>query len=303
MLDLRRLQMFRAVAAHRSFSKAALELRYTQSSISEGIATLERELGVTLLDRASRPVSLTPAGELVRSHADGLLGHARAVQEDLATLATGDTGTLRLAGFYTAWSTFLPAATADFTRGRPNVRLELSQSDPTEAQQRLRAGELDLAVIYRFDDVDPATDRDARLISTHVGHDAYALAVPTAHPLAGKRRLRVSDLADAHWCSAPRDSPATLRLTEFCREHGDFTPHLDYPTHDVAMAQPLIAAGLAVALLPSLELARPRPGVTVCALPHTPPGRNVWCLQPATRTLPPTNTMVDAIVRAAAAYL
>jgi DNA-binding transcriptional LysR family regulator len=56
----------------------------------------------------------------------------------------------------------------------------------------------------------------------------------------------------AGWCTAPHGSPATLLLQQFCREHRGFEPNVDYPTEDVAMAQPLIAAGLAVALLPSL---------------------------------------------------
>jgi DNA-binding transcriptional LysR family regulator len=65
------------------------------------------------------------------------------------------------------------------------------------------------------------------------------------------------------------------------------------------MAQPLIAAGLAVALLPALELARPHPGVTVRELPHAPPGRDIWCVQPANRRLPAASAMLDALARAA----
>src|SRR5919204_3187638 len=103
MIDLRRLQMFHAVATRRSFSAAALELSYTQSSVSEGVAVLERELGVTLLDRSSRPVAVTPAGEAILAHAEALLGQAAAIESDLVALSSGDSGVLRLAGFYTAW--------------------------------------------------------------------------------------------------------------------------------------------------------------------------------------------------------
>ena len=98
MLDLQRLQTFRKVATLRSFSAAALELSYTQSSVSESVATLERELGVTLLDRSSRPVRLTPSGELVLAHAETLLTEATAIQTDLAALTRGDVGRLRLGG-------------------------------------------------------------------------------------------------------------------------------------------------------------------------------------------------------------
>jgi len=302
MLDLQRLRIFQAVANRRSFSAAALELSYTQSSVSEAVAALERELGVTLLDRSSRPVGLTPAGDVVLGHAEALLGQADAIESDLGALTSGDMGRVRLAGFYTAWATFLPDAIAEFARSRSGVRLELEQLDPPEALRRLRTGELDLAVIYRFEPGDPADDRDSRLISTHLVHDPYALALPADGPLARKRRLEVEDLAKASWCTAPPGSSATRLLQRFCQDHGGFDPKLDYPTDDVAMAQPLIAAGLAVALLPWLNLARPHPGVAVRDLPHTPPGRDVWCVRPASRRLPAALPLVEALARAAARF-
>ena len=166
----------------------------------------------------------------------------------------------------------------------------------------MRAGEIDLAVIYRFEAGDPAEDPDSRLISTHLAHDPYALAVPASSRLARKRRLKVDDLAWASWCTAPPGTTATLLLQQFCREHDGFEPKLDYPTEGVAMAQPLIAAGLAVSLLPSLNLARPHPGVAVRELPIVPPGRDVWCVRPAGRRLPAALPMLEALARAAARY-
>jgi DNA-binding transcriptional LysR family regulator len=298
MLDLQRLQIFRRVATLRSFSAAALELSYTQSSVSEAVATLERELGVTLLDRSSRPVRLSPSGEVVLAHAEALIAQAAAVEADLSALTSGDVGRLRLAGFYTAWSTFLPAAVADFSSAHPRVQLKLEQLDPPAALRRLRAGELDLAVIYRFQPGDPADDPEARQGSTCLAHDPYALALPATSPLARKGRLEVADLADASWCSAPLGSPQAVLLQQFCRERGGFEPKLEYPTEDVAMAQPLIAAGLAVALLPSLNLAPPHPGVTVRQLPDAPPGRDVWCVRPAHQRLPAATEMISALARA-----
>ncbi len=298
MLDLQRLQIFRKVATLRSFSAAALELSYTQSSVSGAVATLERELRVTLLDRSSRPVRLTPSGEVVLAHAEALTAQAAAIEADLLALTSGNTGRLRLAGFYTAWSTFLPAAVADFTHAHPGVQLELDQLDPPAALRQLRAGELDIAVVYRFDPGDPADDPDARVSSTYLAHDPYTLAVPATSPLARMGRLKVADLAKTSWVSAPLGSPASVLLQQFCREHGGFEPRLQYPTDDVAMAQPLIAAGLAVAMLPSLNLAQPHPGVTVRKLPDAPPGRNLWCLRPAHQRLPAANAMAKALTRA-----
>jgi DNA-binding transcriptional LysR family regulator len=271
MLDLRRLRIFHAVATRRSFAAAATALSYTQSSVSEAVLTLERELGVTLLDRSTRPTRLTPAGEVVLTHAETLLGRLAAIEEDVAALSSGESGRLRLAGFHTAWSTFLPAAIAAFSRARPGVTLELEQLDPLAAIRQLRAGELDLAVIYSFDEADPAEDPEGRLISTMLSIDRYALALPARGRLARRRPLRIADLAEARWCTPPPHGAAlTEQVRLMCREHGGFEPRLDYPTEDVAMAQPLVAAGLAVALLPELELARPYPGVAVRELAEAP---------------------------------
>src|SRR5205823_2491924 len=146
---------------------------------------------------------------------------------------------------------------------------------------------------------DPVESQDDRVLSTHLAYDPWVLAVPATSPLARKGRLKVADLAETSWCSPPLDTHATLLLREYCREHGGFEPRIEYPIDDVAMAQPLIAAGLAVALLPALNLAQPHPGVTVRALPHAPPGRDIWCVRPRGRRLPAAEPMVEALVRAA----
>src|SRR2546421_12144124 len=102
--------------------------------------------------------------------------------------------------------------------------------------RRLRAGELDLAVIFQFAPADPAADERERLMSSHLAHDPYALAVPARSPLARRRNLQVADLAEADWCTAPLDAPATDIVRQFCREHGGFEPRLTDPIDDVAMA-------------------------------------------------------------------
>jgi DNA-binding transcriptional LysR family regulator len=290
------------VASRRSFSAAALPLSYTHSSVSKAVLALEHELGVTLLDRSTRPTRVTPAGEIVLAHAETPLGQLASIEQDLAALAQGDAGRLRLAGFYTAWSTFLPAAIAAFSRSRPGVTLELEQLDPPAAMRRLRAGELDLAVIYRFEEGDPAVDPDERIVSTALAGDGHALAVPARSRLARRRRLTVGDLVDVSWCTPPLGSAPTALIQRVCRELGGFEPRLDYPIHDVAMAQPLVAAGLAVALLPALNLTRPHPGVAVRELPEAPLARQIWCLQPAGRRLPAADPMITSLSAAAQAF-
>jgi DNA-binding transcriptional LysR family regulator len=299
MLDLRRLRVFREVAARRSFSGAALALDYTQSSVSQQVTALERELGVTLLDRAQRPVRPTHAGEVVLRRAEELLGQAGAIVEELAALTGGQTGTLRAGGFSTAWKTFLPEAVAAFSRAHPRVQLELDQLEPDAALRAVRAGDLDLAVVYRFPE---PTERgqDDGLEWTHLLDDPYALVLPTGHPLARRRRVGLADLAEEHWVSPPASVPYSRSLRELCQREGGFTPTVTYETRDISMAQPLVAAGLAVGLLPALSLAQRHPGVTVRSLPSAPLARSVSIVRLAGRRTPAAAPMIAELRSAAA---
>lgn len=294
MLDLRRLRTFREVAGRASFSAAALALDYTQSSVSQQITTLERDLGVTLIDRTSRPVKPTAAGAAVLARADELLAQADAVERELAALTKGETGTLRMGGFFTAWATFLPAAVAAFSRSHPAVTLELHQLEPEPATRGVRAGELDLAVVYGFTAPDESALRCTRLLD-----DPYAVALPGGHRLAARQEISLTELGAERWVSPPGDHAYTQVLRDLCREHGGFEPDVAYETGDIAMAQPIVAAGLAVALLPALGLVPTHAGVAVRRLNPTLPARSVWTVQPLNRRAPVAAAMNEALARAA----
>lgn len=299
MLDLRRLKTFREVAVRRSFSEAALALDYTQSSVSQQITTLEDELGVTLLDRAQRPVRPTDAGELVLRHAEDLLGRVVTVEEELAALSGGETGTLRVGGFATAWGTFMPPAVATFSLAHPQVQLELDQLEPDPALQSVRVGELDLAVVYQFAESSAPPDDAGRFDFEHLLDDPYAVVLPAGHPLARRRRLRLRDLAGERWVSPPASVPYTQLLRQICEQKGGFTPNVTHETRDISLAQPLIAAGLAVGLLPALSLAQRHPGVEIRSLPKALVARSVWIVRLAHRRNPAAAPMMAALRQAA----
>lgn len=288
MIDLVRMRVFREVAARRSFSAAAAALNYTQSSVSQQVTNLERELGATLIDRGSRPVSVTATGELVLRHAEELLGRAEAIERDLAELRAGETGTLRLGGFFTAWTSFLPHAVAAYARLHPQVQLELRQLEPDPALRALRAGELDLAVVYAYGPGDDGFERIALF------QDPFAVVVPAGHRLARRRSIPLLELAGERWVSPPPDTAHMRMLLRLCREQG-FEPDVAFETVDVAMAQPLVAAGLAVAVLPQLATRPAQEGVAVVSLEGDPPSRAVDICAPGGRRLPAAAAMVDAI--------
>ena len=290
---------FREVVRRRSFSAAASALGYTQSSVSQQISTLERELGITLIERAGRPTAPTAAGAAVLERAETLLDLAASIEHELTDMARGEAGLLRLGGFFTAWATFVPTAVAAFSRSHPGVALELQQVEPEPALRAVRAGDLDVAVVYRFSPPADADRDDGRLAWAHLLDDPYAVALPTGHRLAPRDRVRMGELAAERWVAPPRTDPYTAVLVELCREHGGFEPDIAYETGDIAMAQPLVAAGLAVALLPALGLIPTHAGVVARPLDATPPARSLWAVTRAGRRAMAAAAMTDALRRAA----
>src|SRR3979411_2923294 len=152
MLSTRRLKVLKEVAYRGSFSAAAEALSYTQSAVSQQIAALEAESGMTLLERHPRGGSLTAAGQTLVRHAEGILARLDAAEAALAAIAGLRGGRLRMASFPTAGATLMPLAIATFRSRHPDVELTLSAAEPEQIAPRLRTGELDLALLFEFDD-------------------------------------------------------------------------------------------------------------------------------------------------------
>src|SRR3954453_10702906 len=121
MLDVRRLQVLRAVAHTGSFSAAAEVLSFTQPATPRQIATLEAEAGAQLVERLSRGIRLTPAGELLVEHADAILDRLAVAGGQLGAVATVAGGRLRIGAFPTANSTLVPLAIKAFSAAHPDV--------------------------------------------------------------------------------------------------------------------------------------------------------------------------------------
>jgi DNA-binding transcriptional LysR family regulator len=152
MLNVQRLRILKEVALRGSFSAAADALAYTQSAISQQIATLEAETGMTLLERRPRGVGLTAAGQTLMGHAEGILAGVEAAEDALDSIAGLRGGRLRMASFPTAGATLMPLAIATFRERHPAVELTLTEGEPEEITPRLRAGELDLALLFEFEE-------------------------------------------------------------------------------------------------------------------------------------------------------
>src|ERR1700724_1989709 len=246
MLSTRRLQILREVAYRGSFSAAAEALSYTQSAVSQQIAALEAEAGMALLERHPRGVRLTAAGQTLVGHAEGILARLDAADAALSAIAGLRGGRLRMASFPTAGATLMPLAIATFRSAYPDVELMLVEGEPEVIAPRLRAGELDLALLFEFDG---ETLLGADMERLELTEDPMYLALPGDHALAGRRRLRLEDLRDEAWVQTSRASACARHVVRSCHAAG-FEPIVSFESDDYQTVQGLVAAGGGVAPSP-----------------------------------------------------
>jgi DNA-binding transcriptional LysR family regulator len=296
MLNVTRLSVLKEVAYRGSFSAAADALSYTQSAISQQIAALEAEAGMALLERHPRGVSLTAAGQTLVGHAEGILARVEAAEVSLAAIAGLRGGRLRVASFSTAGATLMPLAIATFRASYPEVELTLAEGEPEEIVPRLRAGELDLALLFEFAGESPLP---ADMTRTELLEDPLYLALPPAHPLAAKASIRLGDLAGEAWVQTSRSSPCARHVVRSCHAAG-FEPNVAFESDDYQTVQGLVAAGVGVALIPELALSVLREDIRTRALSPAPPVRQVIAATPAgARLVPAAPAMLGILEQAA----
>jgi DNA-binding transcriptional LysR family regulator len=299
MLNVIRLKVLKEVAYRGSFSAAAEALSYTQSAVSQQIAALESEAGMALLERHPRGVSLTAAGQTLVSHADGILARLDAAEASLAAIAGLRGGRLRVASFPTAGATLMPLAIATFSAAYPEIELTLAEGEPEVIVARLRAGELDLALLFEFAGEKLPTEDVTR---TELLEDPMYLALPRAHPLARKGRLRLADLAPEAWVQTSSSSPCARHVVRSCHAAG-FEPNVAFESDDYQTVQGLVAAGVGVALIPELALSVVRDDIAIRALSPAPPIRQVIAATPAgARLVPAAPAMLGELEEAARHY-
>lgn len=309
MLNVNRLRILREVAHRGSFSAAADALSYTQSAVSQQIAALEAETGMTLLERRPRGVSLTAAGQTLVGHAESVLADLDAAETAMAAIAGLRGGRLRMASFPTAGATLMPLAIATFRDRYPDVELTLAEGEPEEIEPRLRAGELDLALLFEFEVAEgepvqggPTVGAAGELTRVELLRDPLYLALPREHRLAARRRLRLEDLRGQAWVQTSESSPCA-RYVVRCAHAAGFEPRVSFESDDYQTVQGLVAAGVGVALIPELALSVVREDIAIRVLSPEPPTRAVIAATaPRARLLPAAPAMLNVLEEVAAGY-
>jgi len=309
MLDVTRLRVLVAVARHGSVTAAAHALNYAQPSVSHHLARLEAETGIKLIQRAGRGIRLTDAGRLLAERAAEVIGRLDAAENELAVYTGLRAGRLRLAAFPSALSTLVPAAAARMRDQHPSVDLRLTEAEPPEALRMLRAGYVDVALVFRHEPETvhaqrglPGQPADPDSASPASQPRPASRPPGEAEPPPADRDLREDVLLDepvhviAPEEAADGDVVPAAAITEMwpadlarfsgqrwiagcdrCREHmlkqcaaAGFSPKIAFTTDDFVAVQALVTAGLGLAMLPGLCLRASRnPGIRAIRLRGT----------------------------------
>jgi DNA-binding transcriptional LysR family regulator len=240
MLDVARLRVLVAVAEHGSVTAAAKALNFAQPSVSHHLTRLQAETGVQLITRAGRGVQLTPEGEALARRAVEIIGRVEAAEVELAELAGLRTSRVRVAAFESALSVWAPPAAATLRQRHPDLDLRLTDAHPTVALKWLRAGTIDVAIVFRYDDTTPDDD----VTYDHIADDPMYL-------LSQRHGATLTDHLDATWIAGCDD--CRRDFVDACEAVG-FTPNISYTSDDIIVSQALVAAGLGVTTTPGMAL-------------------------------------------------
>ncbi|MBO0814522.1 MAG: LysR family transcriptional regulator [Actinobacteria bacterium] len=239
MLDIARLRILAAIAAHGSVTKAAQHLNYSQPAVSHHLARLEAETGARLVQRVGRGIRLTPEGEHLARRATEIVGRVDTAAAELSALVGLRTGRVRVAGFQSALAALMPHAAAVLRHDYPGIELHLADAHPQVALDLLRAGQIDAALIFRYDDTTPG---DIRV--THLFDDPM-------HLLSLEPGQTLTDHRNSAWIAGCER--CRREFTDACERAG-FTPLIAYTSDDIIVEQALVAAGMGVTTMPGLAL-------------------------------------------------
>lgn len=249
MIDLRQLQVLRAIAVNGSLAGAARQLQFGQPTISYHLEALESHLGARLVERSPAGAVLTDIGAMVLEHAAGVLDRIAVVESDVRARLAHGLATLRVGAFTTAATKLLPRPLRRATEDS-GVRVELTEAEPLELLTRVRARSLHCALIY---DVAGATPRyGSDLYVEKLFDDPFRLLLPADRAAAGP--VDLGQLADEGWIiSAGGYDPSDQTLFATCQLLG-FRPRIVLRTDNYSVIHGFVAAGGMVALVPELAL-------------------------------------------------
>jgi DNA-binding transcriptional LysR family regulator len=293
MLDVRRLRTLREVALHGTIRAASEALSFTPSAVSQQLSALERELGYELLERRGRSVRLTPAGEVLAERAETILAELADAEAEAKVVAGASEPAVRIASFASAAATIV----ADAVHG-DGLGAHILETDPRIGLARLRAGEVDVAILWEYDFVPLRISGRIELVPLF--DDPIHVVLPRSHPAAAAPTVELADLAEEPWIDSTNASSCHPFLTRACLAAG-FEPRVAAETVDHRTLHHLVASGVGLALVPLLSQLDLPSSLVARPIRTSPPKRRIHAAcRSASAGDPRVRLVIDRLEQAAA---
>ncbi|MDY0913455.1 LysR family transcriptional regulator [Rathayibacter festucae] len=296
MLDVQRLRVLRAVVAAGSIVGAASSLGYTPSAISQHLAALQRETGLTLLERVGRGVRPTAAGRTLAEQADRVLERLGEAEAVVADLRAGRAGRLSMTYFASVGSAWMPEVARRLIAGFPQLALDLRLGEEV-AEDPAERPDVQLLV------AEPGGSADSPgFVAHHLIDDPYLAVLSHSHPLAGRAEIELAEIAGDRWIDNDLPTGWCRRtLVDACAAAG-FTPRFHVQANDHVTAVAFVAAGMGLTVLPALAAQVLPPGLVAVPLVRPRPLRSIHAVvRGSVASSAPVRVAVSALVELAGA--
>ena len=259
-MDLRQLRYLVAVADEGGFTRAAESVHIAQPAVSQQIRRLEQELGLALVERTTRRVTLTEAGELLVGRARRMLAELEAAESELQALRGVYTGHVTIGAMHTMGPVDLSLALALFRERHPAVRFTVREQSSEEMAEMLRVDELELAFLSVTERIESRGLGLYQLVS-----EELVVLLPRSHRLAKRAQVRMAQLADEPFISF-RAGARLRELLVTAGHEAHFEPQVALESNESQRVRRLVSRGLGVAILPRSDAEGPGAEVAVAKL-------------------------------------
>ncbi|MGI8713064.1 MAG: LysR family transcriptional regulator [Solirubrobacteraceae bacterium] len=259
-MDLRQLRYLVALAEELNFTRAAANEHIAQPALSQQIRKLEDELGLALVERTTRHVSLTEAGQLLVVRARRILAELEAAQTEMAGVRGIDTGHVTIGAMHTMGQVDLSLAMAIFHERHPNVGLTVLEASSEEMAEMLRIDELDLAFLSVTERIESHGLGLHQLVS-----EELVVLLPLGHALSGRAQVQMAELSQEPFISFRAGARLRELLFAAGRDAG-FEPRVTLESNEPRRVRRLVSRGLGVAILPHSDAIGPGADIVVATL-------------------------------------
>jgi LysR family transcriptional regulator, transcription activator of glutamate synthase operon len=259
-MELRQLRYLVSLADEQHFTRAAAREHIAQPALSQQIRRLEAEVGLALVDRTTRRVAMTEAGECLVARARRILAEVDAANAELQGLSGVQTGHVTVGALHTMGPVDVSLVLAIFHQRHPAVELTVREQSSEELAEMLRVDELDLAFLSVTERIESHGLGLQQLVL-----EELVVVLPPGHRLGQSRRMRMNELADEQFISF-REGARLRELLVSAGHHAGFEPRVTLECNESQRIRQLVTRGMGVAILPRSDAERPGADVAVATL-------------------------------------